>query len=242
MELSNSLKKYNDLVNTQYDGFTGNTPTSPHYLDRYSTPYTKYVEGGSLTSIFGMRSLGINPMNGKEVYVRPDGTITYDWIASDQTIIGDYSPKGQGSFGFNIGYKAFSLFASFLYQYGAQEYNRTLVTKVENVDIYNKNGDKRILLQRWVKPGDITPLKDIASRSFTTRPSSRFIQDNNFVRFNSLSIAYDLVSKKLQNFGISRLKVQLSSNNLGTWSTILQERGTSYPFARNYDLTIKIVL
>ncbi len=242
LELSNSLKKYNDLVNTQYDGYTGTAPSSPHYLEKFSTPYTKYVEGGSLTSIFGMRSMGINPMNGKEVYVRPDGTITYDWLASDQTIIGDYSPKGQGSFGFNIGYKAFSLFASFLYQYGAQEYNKTLVTKVENVDIYNKNGDKRILLQRWVKPGDITPLKDIASRSFTTRPSSRFIQDNNFVRFNSLSIAYDLVSKKLLNYGISRMKVQLSSNNLATWSTILQERGTSYPFARNYDLTVKIVL
>ena len=40
------------------------------------------MEGGSLTSIFGVRSLGINPADGKEIYLRPDGTITYDWNAA----------------------------------------------------------------------------------------------------------------------------------------------------------------
>lgn len=241
LELSNSLKKYNDLVNAQYDDFSGTRPTSGHYLDQYSTPHTKYVEGGSMTSIFAMKSLGINPMDGKEIYLRPDGTITYDWAAGDQVIVGDTSPKGQGAFGLNIGYKGFTLFASFLYQYGAQEYNRTLVTKVENVIVHNNNGDRRILLDRWQQVGDVTQLKNIADRAFTTRPTSRFVQDNDFVKFNSLSIGYDVTQSWLQRYRITRLRLQLSSNSLGTWSTIRQERGTSYPFARNYDMTLKVV-
>ncbi|MBL1409184.1 SusC/RagA family TonB-linked outer membrane protein [Sphingobacterium faecale] len=241
LQISSSLKKYNDLVNAQYDEYGFNRANSPHYLDRYSTPHTKYIEGGSLTSIFAMQSLGINPMDGKEIFVRPDGTITYDWDASDQVIVGDTSPKGQGAFGFNLAYKGFTVFASFLYQYGAQEYNRTLVTKVENVDIYNKNADRRVLLDRWNQIGDITSLKDIRDRAYTTRPTSRFVQNNDFVKFNSLSIGYDLPIQVLQKYKLTRLRLQLSSNSLGTWSTIRQERGTTYPFARNYDLSVKVV-
>lgn len=241
LALSNSLKKYNDLVNAQYDNFAGTRPTSGHYLEQYSTPHTKYVEGGSMTSIFAMKSLGINPMDGKEIYVRPDGSITYDWLAGDQTIVGDTSPKGQGAFGLNLGYKGFTVFASFLYQYGAQEYNKTLVTKVENVIVHNNNGDRRILLDRWQQIGDITQLKDIADRAFTTRPTSRFVQDNDFVKFNSFSIGYDVSQSLLQRYNITRLRLQLSSNSLGTWSTMRQERGTSYPFARNYDMALKVV-
>lgn len=241
LELSNSLKRYNDLVNARYDGFTGNFQTMLDYQDRYATPLIKYVEGGSLTSIFGMKSLGINPMDGKEIYLRPDGTITYDWAAGDQVIIGDTSPKGQGSFGVNVNYKGFSFFASFLYQYGAQQYNQTLVTKVENVDLYNRNADKRVLLDRWNSIGQVTSLKDIADRAYTTRPTSRFVQDNNYVKMNSLSLGYDVPSAWLKAYKISRLRAQLSSNNVALWSTILQERGTSYPFARNYDLSLKLV-
>lgn len=241
LELSNSLKRYNDLVNAQYDGFTGTAPTNGAYLQKYSTPHTKYIEGGSLTSIFGMKSLGINPMDGKEIFLRPDGTITYDWLASDQVIIGDTSPKGQGAFGINLNYKGFSFFASLLYQYGAQQYNQTLVTKVENIDLYNRNADKRVLLDRWVNIGDVTALKDIAERGYSTRPTSRFVQNNNFIKMNSLSLGYDVPTTWLKNYKISRLRAQLSSNNVALWSTILQERGTSYPFARNYDLSLKVV-
>lgn len=242
LELSNSLRNYNKLVDSQYDGYTGTAPSNLNFKERFSTPHTKYVEGGSLTSIFGMHSLGINPMDGSEIFMKPDGTITYDWNAADQIIIGDSSPKGQGSFGVNSTYKNWSLFASFMYQYGGQEYNSTLLNKVENVDLYNRNADRRVLTERWQKPGDVTPLKNIAERLMTTRPTSRFIQDYNMLRFNSLSISYDVNREFIQRYGLNRFRVQLSSQNLGTISSILQERGLSYPFARTYDLSVKIVL
>lgn len=240
LNISQSLKAYNDKVNAQYAGYTSTTATNYLNATKYSTPYTKYIEGGSLTSIFGMQSLGINPMDGQEVYVKRDGTLTYDWNASDQVIIGDKTPKGQGAFGINATYKGFTLFASMLYQYGAQEYNTTLLSKVENVDLYNRNTDRRVLTQRWRNPGDITTLKDIRQGSWATRPTSRFVQDYNAVTFNSISLGYSLSPQLLRKLRVSMMRVQVSTNNLATISTVRQERGLSYPFARTFDLSLNV--
>lgn len=243
VELSNSLRRYNELVNQQYDGYanTSSVLGDPSIKVKYSTAHTKFVEGGSVTSIFGMRSLGINPADGKEIFMRPDGTITYIWSANDQVIIGDATPKGQGSFGFNAAYKDFTLSASFLYQFGAQEYNYTYLYKVENVDLYATNADRRVLDQRWLQPGNRTPLKDIAERNYITRPTSRFIQNNNYIRFNSLALTYNFDQRRVAKMGLTRLSVQLNTNNLATISTIRMERGLSSPFTRNFDFTIRAV-
>ena len=73
-KISDSLKEYNKRVQEKYTKYNSEKGDS-----KYSETYLQYVEGGSLTSIFGVRSLGINPADGKEIYLRPDGTITYDW-------------------------------------------------------------------------------------------------------------------------------------------------------------------
>ena len=74
-----------------------------------------------------------------------------------------------------------------MYEFGGQAYNSTLLSKVECVDLSSSNADKRVLTQRWQKPGDVTPLKNIADRNRTTQSTSRFVQDNNEFSINSLS-------------------------------------------------------
>ena len=39
-----------------------------------SQPFLQYEEGGSLSSIWGVRSLGINPADGQEVFFESRGT------------------------------------------------------------------------------------------------------------------------------------------------------------------------
>lgn len=242
IDISKSLKKYNDLVNQQYQNYNIATATDPKNQAKYSTPHVKYVEGESITSVYGMKSLGINPADGKEIYLRKDGTITYDWNASDQVVIGDTSPKGQGSFGLNMTYKGFTLFGSFLYQFGGQQYNYTLLNKVENVDLYNKNADRRVLTQRWKNPGDVTMLKDIADSKWTTLPTSRFMQDYNAITLNSLSLGYNFSQNMLKKLHVSMLRMQLGTNNLFTISTVKQETGLSYPYARTFDFSLNLGL
>lgn len=239
LELSNALQRYNDLVNAQYNGYSAYGSVAS-YRDQYATPHIKYAEGTSITSVYGMRSLGINPTDGKEIFVRPDGTITYDWNASDQVIIGDTSPKGQGALGLNVNYKNFSLMVSLLYQYGGQEYNSTLVSKVENVNLRDHNADRRVLTSRWQQPGDIAQFKDIAESAYTTRPTSRFMQDLNELSINSLSLGYTFKQERIRRWGLNMLRIQGNMNNLGVISSIEQERGTSYPFARTFDLALNV--
>lgn len=242
LDISQSLKEYNKRVDAQYDEYNQWSAIDPSKKERFSRAHTKYVPGGSLTSIFGMRSLGINPMDGKEIFLKADGTITYDWEAAEQVIIGDIAPKVAGAFGLNISYKGFTLFTSCLYEAGGQQYNETLRDKVETVDLYNRNTDRRVLQQRWMKPGDITTLKDIKERNMATRPTSRFIQDYNVITINSLSLGYQFRPDMLKKFGLSMLRAQLSTNNLATISTVRQERGLSYPFARAFDFSLTVGL
>ena len=175
IEISQAMRDYNKRVEELFSGYNPESSSD----SKYAKTYLKYYEGASLTSIYGMKSLGISPTNGKEIYLRRNGDVTDVWSADEWTIIGDTAPKGQGSFGYTLSYKQLSMFASFLYTFGGDAYNNTLVSYVENADIKNDNVDKRVLLDRWQKPGDITTMKDIRDRNVTTGASSRFVQKNN---------------------------------------------------------------
>ncbi len=235
LEISDALKAYNDLVDKQYADYDKKNTDS-----KYARTHTKFVEGGSTTSIFAMQSLGINPANGKELYLRPNGSVTYEWNAADMVIVGNTEPKAQGSFGFNARWKNFSIFTTFLYYFGGQKYNDTLVDYVENVNLLTSNADRRVGILRWQKEGDITPLKDIAESSLVTRPTSRFVQDDNVLQFNSLSISYDFNSKLIQKWGMSMLRLTASMEDLSYWSKIMQERGLSYPFSRTVNFSLNV--
>ena len=184
IEISQAMRDYNKKVEELFSGYNPESSSD----SKYAKTYLKYYEGASLTSIYGMKSLGISPTNGKEIYLRRNGDVTDVWSADEWTIIGDTAPKGQGSFGYTLSYKQLSMFASFLYTFGGDAYNNTLVSYVENADIKNDNVDKRVLLDRWQKPGDITTMKDIRDRNVTTGASSRFVQKNNTLQWSSLTI------------------------------------------------------
>ena len=127
-----------------------------------------------------------------------------------------------------------------MYTFGAQEYNSTLLSHVECVDLSTSNADKRVLSQRWQKPGDVTPLKNIANRNQTTQSTSRFVQDNNELSINSISLSYDFNPEWVRRIGLDVLRIQASTNDLATFSSIKQERGLSYPFARTFNLGLSV--
>lgn len=236
-KISDSLKEYNKRVQEKYSGYD-----TFKGRPEYSATYLQYVEGGSLTSIFGVKSLGINPADGKEIYIRPDGTITYDWNAADQVVIGNTEPKLRGSFGFNMRWKQFTLYSTFMYKLGGQQYNSTLINKVENAPIKGKNVDRRVLTGRWQKPGDCTPYGRLQTDGVVavTRPTSRFVQDYNELTFNSLTVGYDFDAEWLKKARIGLLRVELSSSNLFNVSTVLFERGLDYPFSRSVAASVKL--
>jgi hypothetical protein len=228
LKIGDALKEYNKRVEEYYhDHFVVNRPLN------------KYYEGASQTSIYAMQSLGINPADGREMFLDRNGELTYVWDQTQHVVVGNTEPELRGSFGFNFSYKSFFIFTSFLYEYGGDMYNSTLVSKVENANIY-KNVDRRVFTDRWQKPGDVTLLKDVRLWNNVTQVTSRFVQRNNFVDFNSVSVGYDLPRNLLSRWKVNNCRVQVSTNDLGRISSIDTERGTDFPYARTFNFTINV--
>ncbi len=207
---------------------------------RTNQTLTRYYDGASNTALWAVRSAGIDPMTGNEVFIKKDGTYTYEWDSADEAVCGDSTPDIEGSFGTYAYYKGFSLNVAFTYRYGGQTQLSTLFNKVENINStqVKYNQDKRALYNRWQKPGDIAKFKRIDDTS-TTQMSSRFIADDNTLECSSVSVGYETTTGKwLQAIGASSFNVRVYGNDLFRLSTVKEERGINYPFSRNISASI----
>ena len=57
-------------------------------------------KGQSLTSIWAVKSLGIDPTTGKEIFLNRDGSVSDTWNATQEVAVGNTEPKFNGSIGF----------------------------------------------------------------------------------------------------------------------------------------------
>lgn len=209
---------------------------------RTNQTLTRYYDGASNTALYAVRSAGIDPMTGNEIFIRKDGSYTFKWDSADEVICGDSTPDVEGAFGTSFYWKGFSVNAIFSYRYGGQAFLSTLFNKVENIsDVQVKyNQDKRALYDRWQKPGDIAKFKRIDDTS-TTNMSSRFIADDNTLELSTVSVGYETTAGKwLQSIGASSFNVRIYGNNLFRLSTIKEERGIDYPFSRKISASVGI--
>lgn len=233
-KLSDAMNAYNESQNASVSG------TAPAQL---------YYDGVSMDAIWAVRSLGIDPHNGREIYLSSRGLPTYNWSAADQVVLGDEMPKFQGTGGISFEWKGIGGNASFTFQYGAQMYNTTLVQKVENADL-SGNVDARLFDGVWrpgeggVKPYRAPRYRDPSTGNWVTpetKPTSRFVQDRNEFALTNLSLYYDFYRHDfLKRCGMERLRVSAYANNLFTISSIEIERGTSYPFARSFNFSLSV--
>lgn len=241
LEISDSQRAYNLRVQEFYQKEVVNQQNNVIKKDmQYATPIAQYEEGQSLTSIWAVRSLGIDPTTGKEIFLNRDGTVSDTWDTTQQVVVGNTQPKFNGSVGFNLAYKQWSLYAAFQYEWGGQEYNSTLVERVENADVVYQNVDLRVLTDRWKKPGDIAQFKDIKNSDHTTLPTSRFVQDNSYFRLSALTLSYDFNREWIKKYlGMNMLRLETSTRDFINWNSIRQERGLSYPKSWTVNFTIK---
>jgi hypothetical protein len=203
------------------------------------TPSYRYEEGQSITAIWAVPSRGIDPITGREVYIKKDGTTTFEWRADDQVVCGDATPKYWGNAGFNLAYKGFEVNMSFSYRFGGQAYNSTLVDKVENADVLNWNVDRRVLTDRWNTPGVPAKFKSISDVS-VTKPTSRFVEDLDEFVFSSINLGYDFsklsfVKKRFFDY----CKLTFHVNDIAWISSVKREQGLSYPRARVFSFGLQ---
>ena len=106
--ISNSLAKYNEEANA----------------DGSSAPKILYKEGESTTAIYAVRSAGINPATGEEVFIKRNGAWTLEYDPNDKVVVGDESAWLKGAFFPMLSYKGWQLNMAFEYNFGGQYITR----------------------------------------------------------------------------------------------------------------------
>ncbi len=207
-----------------------------------ATGTTRYYDGGSPTAIWAVRSAGIDPATGKELFIKKDGSYSFDYDVNDEVVVGDTQPKLEGVLGTTFYYKGFSFGAYFRYRIGGQIFNTDLYEKVENIDLndINYNQDRRALYDRWSAPGQEARFKGISLVQRTDR-SSRFVMDENTFAGESFNAGYEFTQPFIRKAGLSSLTFQVGMNDIFRVSTVKAERGIDYPFARTVSFSVAAV-
>lgn len=244
LKISNALKAYNETQDKEADANQSDYSANDWINKAVNRPRVRYIEGASMNSIWVNRSLGIDPATGNELFADRNGGIVSDWSSANYVIGGCTDPKVEGTFGTNFTWKGLSLNMTFRYRIGGQMYNQTLVDKVQDIDP-RYNADKRAFEQRWQKPGDQVRFAAFSEDSqginigYRTKPTSRFVEDYNYLELATLNVAYEFGTAKLQRWGIKRLKAMFYMNDVFHASNVKQERGIDYPFARNFSIGLQ---
>jgi len=218
----------------------GNTLEEYNESGRANKSLLRMYDGASTTGLYAVRSVGIDPATGNEVFIRKDGTYTYEWNSDDEVLIGDSNPDLTGALSTSFLWKGFSVAAAFSFRTGGDVFLSTLMDKVENISdnerLYNQ--DRRALTDRWKKPGDIAKYKRIDDTT-PTYVSSSFVAKEHTLECSSISIGYRTTTWPfLRTMGMTSIDVRAYMNDIFRVSNIKEERGLSYPFQRSFSFSL----
>lgn len=232
--ISDAMKRMNEQNASGFTSSDGSTNIAS------SSPLFQYREGGSPSAIYAVRSAGIDPATGNEIFIKKDGSYTYKYDSKDQVSCGDTNPTLQGSISSMLQYKNFSFTASFSYRFGGEMYNSTRALKVENVNP-RKNCDVRAFTDRWTNVGDVKPYIDIAKATGNTSVyTDRFVEKDDELWLSSLYLQYNVPMTFLKKLHIQKMYLGIGTEDLFRITSAKYERGTSYPFSRSINMSASL--
>lgn len=164
--------------------------------------------------------LGADPATGAPRYEAPDGSVTNDIAKAGQFAkFGNFLPKHQGGFDFEVRYKAFSVSGLFSYQFDVVRSNNTRNWITRGTPGYHTivRASRELIDNQWQAAGDN---KFFQSSKYDRGFTSSDLEDARFLRFRNLMVAYQLPAIKGPNgkplFNGGRLYAQ--GQNLAIWS------------------------
>lgn len=196
---------------------------------------------------------GLQPGDPKFKDMNGDGIID----ANDMVVIGRCLPIHAGGLTNNISYKGFSLNVLLQWNYGNDIYNANrIIFESNEVNRRNLNLFKSAL-NAWTpeNPNNTNP-RTKANRMLGVY-SSQYLEDGSYLRLKTISLAYELPKAWLRKIGFSQLSLNLSGQNIHTWSNYsgmdpevsskddVRTPGfdySSYPRGKVYTLGIKATL
>ncbi len=228
----NWISKLSDAVKQQNEA----------YLQQDVEVSNLFYEGNPQNGIYAVRSQGIDPSTGKEIYLTREGEITDTWKAGDKVYLGSKDPRYRGNLNAMVMWKGFTFNVGFYYYWGGKIYNQTLIDRVEvtKSSLTTSNVDRRVYEDRWMKPGDVVFYKGFSDEA--TRATSRFVMPDNVLELSTVSLQYRWDSNWVKKYMKAQsVTFSLNVNDLFHWSSTKLERGTDYPFARNVQASVRFL-
>lgn len=207
----------------------------------------RFRDGYAPETQWAVRSLGIDPATGREMFLTRDGQKTFVWNVDDVVAIGSRNPDISGHINNFFTFRNFTLSVILRASIGADIFNTALFNKVENIsfgEVVN-NQDRRALTERWnpETPGVPAQFKSIAMTEHTPM-SSRFLQRENVLAAESIGLQWRLNPTDhpwLRSARLSNLSFNATvTGNGGVFriSNVKRERGTQFPEATTVSLSV----
>ncbi|HBL33285.1 MAG TPA: SusC/RagA family TonB-linked outer membrane protein [Porphyromonadaceae bacterium] len=181
--------------------------------------------GKPVGTIYGLRSLGIHPIDGLPRFLSGEGKeIDYTYYSSlrsnDFVQLGYNTPPYMGFFNSSVTYGALSLSFNFYFSFGGiSTYSRRYVRDRDEIQY---NAVKGQTSDMWFKPGDEnkmyhTPNIPGSAYSILDLPSSETVFKTDFIRLNNVALNYRLPASLLAKTGFVRyMQINVQAQNL--WS------------------------
>lgn len=211
------------------------------------TTASKLTVGHSVSEFYMNRYAGVNPANGDALWYTKDGEVTTELREADKVMTGkSYIAPWQGGFGTTLTWKAWSLNTQFSWMADRWLYNNDRYMEESNGQFSMYNQSKRLLYDRWKKPGDIT---DIPRHGVYAQHDTRFLEDASFLRLKNLMLSYTLPQNWLKKTKfISSARLYGQAQNLLTFTkfTGLDPETNSnmyqaaYPMSRQFSFGLDI--
>jgi outer membrane receptor protein involved in Fe transport len=156
-----------------------------------------YEVGKSYDMIYGLKSLGINPITGLPVFLGADGSevpATENPKKENIVALGHSTPPYSGTLNLSFSYREFDLDMDFYYVFGGyQKYNYSYVRDDDNA---NKNAIKGQLQNMWFQKGDegkiyYSPFfSSSALASLTDYANTETVGKSDYLKLSMVSLRY----------------------------------------------------
>lgn len=209
-------------------------------IDEYevSGTNTKLVVGHSVGEFYINRYAGVNPANGDALWLTKEGELTTDYKESDKVMIGkNYNAPWQGGFGLDVMWKGIALKTQWSWVCDRWMINNDRFFEESNglYSVYNQS--RRMLYDRWKKPGDVT---DIPRYGIAPQMDTHLLEDASFLRLKNVSLSYSLPQDMLKktNF-FTAARVYFQAQNLLTFTKFsgLDPESTANVYKAQYPMT-----
>jgi TonB-linked SusC/RagA family outer membrane protein len=195
--------------------------------------------GHSVGSLYGAVVDGVNPDNGRIVFINKagdkvqfthvagagdyrwsylDGTEAPAITAADYQILGNALPKWYGGFNSNFTYYNFDLGLNFTFAGGNYIMNGTRATLLDQ-RFFNNSTE---VLTRWQNPGDVTNVPRLVYNDQLSNgnsgPVSTNVEKGDFLRLQNISLGYRVPASILGKTGINSVRLYTQVSNAFLWT------------------------